>query len=1061
MKQRKIREVLNFNTEWLFHKGEFESALNLECDDRNWERVALPHTVQLEPKEWVDSPSYQGISFYRRYFTLAPKYMGKKIFIRFQGVMINSEVWMNGQLLCTHQGGYLPFTVDITKSVVFGENNVISIKVDTNDDWQTPPGKPQKELDFVYFGGLYRSVEMIITENVYITDAIHANKIADGGVFITYPEVGTDKAVVRVQSNIQNDFKMMKNVSVETMIIDEEENKIVASEESVPIEIEANSDHTFIQKVNVNLPKLWSMRNPNLYTLNIKVKTGNQVVDDYQTRIGIRKIEFTTDRGFFINDEKVLLNGVNSHEDYLYVGNAVSDSMLYRDVKKIKEAGFNFIRTGHYPHNQAFMNACDELGIATIVPTPGWQYYTPKGEFSERSFQMTREMIRLFRNNPSVILWEPILNETWYPEEFAKEAYKIVHEEFPTNQAFATSDFGAPFGDQFDVVYKEAYSETKPLITREWGDANHNLQDGERSARKHGESGLANSSYHRQNSLKGNKWKDANEEDGYWDWSGLNANPRISGYALWSYNDYNRGSEREISYSGIVDRDRYPKFNYYWFQSQCPPEENNGPTLFIANYWTKSSPKDVHVYTNTEKVNLYVNEKLVDTRSPEKVEYIAHPIIIFPEVPWEPGVLKAEGLINDKVVISNTVTTPSEATHLCVEFQINEMEDFIANSSDMVMAYITIRDKFGNIVPTANQSISLHLSGPGILIGNAEERTKANPVMAEAGIAPALIRSTSMAGEITLTATSPGLEQGSASITNVPYHGEFVPKITSDEMNIIKNNHLALPYSIVGSSEDADYNVNNLNDGNPKSCWKPCKIDQQPSLLLDLGESLNVTGSKLIWNSEGYPKEYKMEVSNNKRDWITLVNRLDVDSSNLIMYEYFASNARYIRIHFSSPFMNAGIVDLQIFGAKKVHTLSTQNIQNENIACNKIAYASSFSEGNEPLMAINQDLKTMWQANSFDTPQWLLIDLEDENLVAGAKVIWGKDSTHYSYKIQVSKNGHDWIDAIDQTTTGSYYKPINFSSSCSVRYVRFWIYDLMAGGGSEKVAIKEVEVYCN
>src|SRR5699024_10443067 len=196
-------------------------------------------------------------------------------------------------------------------------------------------------------------------------------------------------------------------------------------------------------------------------------------------------------------------------------------------------------------------------------------------------------------------------------------------------------DFGLPYGKHFDVVYKEAYSETKPLITREWGDANHNLYDGERSGRKFGERSLINSSIHRQNSLKGNKWKDEHEEDEYWDWAGLNANTRIAGYALWCFNDYSRAMSKEIAYSSIVDRDRYPKFNYCWFQSQQAPNVSYDPMIFIANHWHESSPRDVHIYTNTEEVKLYLNDQYIGTKKHPTVPHINHPIIIFENVPWE------------------------------------------------------------------------------------------------------------------------------------------------------------------------------------------------------------------------------------------------------------------------------------------------------------------------------------------------------------------------------------------------------------------------------------------
>lgn len=1063
-KNNAIRKVLNFNTGWLFYRGDITAeAATVDYNDNCWEGVTLPHTVRLEPKEWDSIPSYQGISWYRRHFTIKKPYNGEKIFLTFDGAMINSDVWLGGNHLMTNHGGYLPFTIDITNEVCIGGDNVIAVRVDSRDDWETPPGKPQKDLDFTYFGGLYRDSHIVMTDNLHITDAVFANKIADGGVFITYPEVSDEKAVIRIQTNVKNEYNVVKNASVEAAIVDEEGHNVVAVGESDIQLIKAGTDFTFVQTLTVTMPKLWSMDHPNLYTIFINLKDEGHCVDDYQTRIGIRRIEFTADQGFFINNKRTLLNGVNHHEDYVYIGNAVSDSMLYRDVKKIKDAGFNFIRTGHYPHKQSFMNDCDELGIAVIIPTPGWQYYTQKGEFASRSLQMTRKMVRLYRNHPSVIVWEPVLNETWYPDQFAQDAYDAVHEEYPTDQAYAASDIGAPKGNLFDVVYKEAYSETKPLITREWGDASHNVNNGERSGRKYGEKSLINSSLHRQNSLKGNSWKGDDEEDGYWDWAGLNANQRISGYALWSYNDYTRGVSKEIAYSGIVDRDRYPKFNYYWFQSQHSPEilpnnANSGPMVFIANYWLESSSRDIHVYTNTEEIKLYINEKLIETRKPQMIEYISHPIITFPNVPWEPGELKAEGMIDGEVATTYTVTTPGKPDHLEIEFDTNGIRYLLADGSDMIMAYVSVRDKYGHLVPTASDSISLHLSGCGILIGNGESRVKANPVLAEAGIAPAIIRSTLVPGDIILCATASGLKSGSALIKSVPYSGYFVTGGNNEGHCLINEKDVALNKPVIVSSEQHPNIASNMNDGNRNSYWLPDETDSVSWAQMDLGECLNIIGSKLIWTTNNNQKKYKIKVSVDGEDWITLVNQSD-DSNGQNQFNQFASNARYVCIIFhNSGEMNEGINEFKLYGSINASERPIFLKQRNNIALGKKTNASSFSQGNEPSLAVNQNSNTMWQANSHHLPQWLLVDLEGYYSVFGVKILWGKDSTHYVYKIQLSKDGHRWLDVADKTTTGSYYHAVDFNIY-SAMYVRIFVSNLMAGGGTEKVAIRELEIY--
>src|SRR5699024_8546816 len=219
-----IRKIFNFNKVCLFHKGEITGSMASPIDsEETWEHITLPHTVQLEPKQWTGSPSYQGVSYYYRQFSLDPMYEGNKIFIRFQGVMINADVWLNGKHLYTHHGGYLPFAIDLTDDVTFDESNRLIVKVDTNDDWETPPGKDQSDLDFVYFGGIYRHVDLMVTNPLHITDPHFANKKASGGVFVTYPEVSTESATISVQTHVKNAGDDKKNFRIQTMVVDKKE----------------------------------------------------------------------------------------------------------------------------------------------------------------------------------------------------------------------------------------------------------------------------------------------------------------------------------------------------------------------------------------------------------------------------------------------------------------------------------------------------------------------------------------------------------------------------------------------------------------------------------------------------------------------------------------------------------------------------------------------------------------------------------------------------------------------------------------------------------------------
>jgi beta-galactosidase/beta-glucuronidase len=428
---------LNFNFNWMYKLGDQTGAEATAFNDASWEKVVLPHSVRLEPKVSGNS-NYLGICWYRKSFTLDSKYSGRKIFIEFEAAMGNSNIWINGTALPSHYGGYLPFTVDVTSAVKFDgvTKNVIAVKVDNRVDPNTPPAKPQGSLDFNYFGGIYRNAWMHILDKTHITDAVYANKVAGGGVFVTYPSVSTAQATVQVKTNVFNENGVSKNCFVKTTIVDSA-NQVIATVTTAAQAIAANTDYTFTQTLTVVNPKLWHPNHPSLYTVYSAVNDGSAYVEQYKTRIGIRTIKMTKDKkGFWINGEQLELFGANRHQEYLYVGYALPNSLQYRDVKKMREAGLNFMRFGHYPMAPAFQDACDELGILCVEPNPGWQQYGGT-TFQNRAYQDVRDMVRRDRNRPSVIVWESNLNETYdMTQAFAQNCHNYTHAEYPGDQCY-------------------------------------------------------------------------------------------------------------------------------------------------------------------------------------------------------------------------------------------------------------------------------------------------------------------------------------------------------------------------------------------------------------------------------------------------------------------------------------------------------------------------------------------------------------------------------------------------------------------------------------------------
>ena len=354
--------------------------------------------------------------------------------------MGKSEVWVNGEKAAEHFGGYLPVIVNLDKWLKPGQKNVIVVKADNSNDGSYPPGKPQESLDFAYFGGIYRDVYLISTGPVYITDPNEAGTVAGGGVFFRTESLDprTRKGRVGVKVQVANDTDKEQKVRVQALMTDPKGVDPVG--ETAPLVIPPHSTGEVDIPLVISNVKPWSPDDPNLYTLSVEVwnaaggnnaKNPAHLLDNRSMRVGVRTVEIT-EKGLVLNGslfpEKLI--GGNRHQDFARLGNAVPNNLQWQDAVKLRKAGMRVIRSAHYPQDPAFMDACDRLGLFVIVATPGWQFWG-KGPFADRVYDDIRQMVRRDRNHPSVMMWEPILNETHYPADFAKKARDLVHEEYP------------------------------------------------------------------------------------------------------------------------------------------------------------------------------------------------------------------------------------------------------------------------------------------------------------------------------------------------------------------------------------------------------------------------------------------------------------------------------------------------------------------------------------------------------------------------------------------------------------------------------------------------------
>lgn len=767
------REVYSMNPAWRFHKGAVEGAETKEFNDKDWTVVSLPDGIEYLPTEASGCINYQGEVWYRKHFTPDAALKGKKLFLHFEAIMGKSKVFVNGELLTEHFGGYLPVIADVTDVLDWNGDNVIAVWADNSDDPSYPPGKAQDVLDYTYFGGIYRDCWLIAHNNVFITDPNYENEVAGGGLFVAFGKVSDALAEVQLKIHVRNATKNPFSGRVEYMLLQPDGTEVARLSDKIQVKVGRAT--TVSDRMPVKQPMLWTPSTPTLYNLLVRVldKEGN-VIDGYRRRIGIRSIEFKGKDGFYLNGRpygKPLI-GANRHQDFAVVGNAVANSIHWRDAKKLKDVGMEIIRNAHCPQDPAFMDACDELGLFVIVNTPGWQFWNDAPEFAQRVYSDIRNVVRRDRNHPSVWLWEPILNETWYPADFAKNTRDIVDAEYPYPYCYSGSDSEARGHENFPVYFahpanmQDASKEidpTKTYFTREWGDnvddwSSHNSPS--RVARNWGEQPMRVQAQH-----YACPYYPVTSYDVLYKQS-----PQHVGGCLWHSFDHQRGYHPDPFYGGLMDVFRQPKYSYYMFMAQRPAVKNDrnagsGPMVYIAHEMTPFSGKDVTVYSNCDEVRLTFNKggKTYTYKKDKNRPGMPSPVITFPDVydfmvdkafsrtqKQDDVYLLAEGLIDGKVVATHKVV-PARRPEKILLWMDNEGTDLKADGSDFVTVVAAVADKNGNIKRLNNYNIRFSIEGEGRLLGGPG--VLANPVPVKWGTAPVLVQSTLKPGKIRITAS--------------------------------------------------------------------------------------------------------------------------------------------------------------------------------------------------------------------------------------------------------------------------------------------------------------------
>ncbi len=767
------REIYNFNPGWRFFKGDISGAEQPSFDDRDWEAANLPHGLEILGENASGGRNYQGIAWYRKQFQITTQKKGR-VFLYFEAVMGKCTVYVNGLKMTEHYGGYLPFAIDITEVLKKDRNNIVAVKADNRDDKTYPPGRNQKRLDFTYMGGIYRDCYLIQTSDVHLSFPELSKTVAGGGVFAATLDINGHTAKMEVRTEVKNTSDRPQNIKVETTLEDADFKtlKIVTEQTTLPAgDIRQMASQFSAEKVH-----LWHPDDPYLHFIKTSVFADGVLVDQMRTRIGIRLFEMRGADGLFINKQPYTdkLIGVNRHQDYTYIGNALPNNLHWRDVKILREGGSRIIRVGHYPQDPAFYDACDQLGMLTTTANPGWHFYNFKNPvFEKRLYEDTRNLVRADRNRPSILLWETALNETpEQPDHAMRNMHLAAHEEFPFPGMYTVTDHQEAKKGGLDMYY-HGNDPNINSFNREYGDGGEVDNWKSQNARTRvnmawGEHALLEMALMQAEELS----------DRY-------PTPKVRiGGAKWAGIDHQRGYHPDPFWGGLLDGVRSPKYIYHLYKSQYDADYKvkgiqTGPMLFNCHELTQISPDDVVIFSNCDQVRLtWLGEEiaLLEPSADPLYKDLPHPPFIFKNTfnfdiikkDWRRKTKKiqmiAEGLIDGKVVIKD-VKDYAERTAAVSLSLADEGVSLVADGSDIMTVRATIVDEEGSKKVLADHRIYFEVEGPAEIIGGPYNQ--GNPVNTTFGIATALVKATTETGPITILAYVDGLASDSLKLMSV------------------------------------------------------------------------------------------------------------------------------------------------------------------------------------------------------------------------------------------------------------------------------------------------------
>ncbi len=712
-------------------------------------RVDLPHTpfvADLDGNEhWLGECEYERLIERPREAPTGP------CTLAIGAAMHSAIILVDGAECGRHAGGYLPFEIDLTRALSDGRSHTLTVRLDNRDNPDVPPGKAFADLDFCWYGGLYRHAELRCYPPVHITDSVGAGVVAGGGIFVRTVALSPELATLDIGTHVRNTGAVDQLLHLHVEIFNDA--GTVGRGRRTHLRVPAGSSKLIATDLNLARPRLWAPDAPNLHEARVTLRDADdRILDTAVVRFGIRRIHFSRSGGFAINGRRLRLRGTNRHQEYPRIGYAAPAAAQRRDARRIKEAGFDYVRLSHYPQSPAFLDACDELGILVMNCIPGWQFLGGDA-FRAACYQNARDLIRRDRHHPCVVLWELSLNETKMDDAFMTRLHEIGHEEFPGDQMFTCG-----WKDRYDVfIHSRQHGELhtwrngdKALVVAEYGDwefyaatdgydqkTGRGLYDPAGNGRKlraDGERGLRQQVSNHMVALNDT----------------LGSPAVLDGQ--WSMFDYARGYDSRRAACGIMDIFRLPKFSYYFYRSQRHASEHgegwsSGPMVFIASHWTAASALTIPVFTNCDEVELRLDNISVGRVAPQRDSsnaFLPHPPSVFQLAAFSAGTLEAIGFIGGRAVATHRVSTPTPAQRIELEI---DSDGIVADDgeADVLIAHARVVDLAGTVCIDESPEIHFALEGDAEIVGPAA-------MVAEAGIASIVLRLSAGGAAFTLRA---------------------------------------------------------------------------------------------------------------------------------------------------------------------------------------------------------------------------------------------------------------------------------------------------------------------